>query len=222
MTRVCDIVCSVLGIIVLLPLMVPVMIGLRLTGERHIFYRQSRVGRGNEEFGMIKFATMLQDSPNLFGGTITQRDDPRILPMGRFLRKTKINEVPQLFNVIMGQMSLVGPRPVTRDQYDDYTASVKDAIEKVRPGLTGMASLVFRDEERILDRMEGDRSYNHSKVIAPYKGELEVWFTRQRTLRTYLVLILLTAWSVVRPSSRIWTRAFADLPKPPQAVAKYL
>lgn len=220
--RVCDLLFAVVGTIVLLPLMVPVMIGLKLTGEHDIFYIQTRVGRGGRDFGMIKFATMLKDSPNLAGGTITQKDDPRILLMGRFLRRTKINELPQLLNIMAGQMSLVGPRPVTRGHYNEYTPAMRAEIERVLPGLTGIASLVFRDEESILSRMGGDRRYQHSKVIAPYKGELEVWFTSHRTLRTYFLVITLTACAVVWPKGSLWKVAWPDLPRPPQGLARYL
>src|SRR5207237_6029984 len=87
---------------------------LRVTGEGEVFYRQERVGRGGKRFRILKFATMLKDSPNLSGGDITVDKDPRVLPCGHFLRKTKINELPQLLNVIDGDMSIIGPRPLRR------------------------------------------------------------------------------------------------------------
>lgn len=202
--------------------MIPIMIGLKLTGEHYIFYLQSRVGKGGKEFKVIKFATMLKNSPNLPGGVLTQKNDPRILPMGNFLRKTKINELPQLINIFLGDMSFVGPRPQARRHYDLYSAKVKTAINLVPPGLTGIGSVVFRDEESLLDRVPGDRDHFHDAVIAPYKGQLEIWFTRHRNLRTWFLLILLTAWAVVKPSSSAWKRFFPDLPKAPAALRDYL
>ena len=157
MKRCFDIVFSLTAIIILLPFMLPIMIGLKLSGEHYIFYRQPRIGKNGQAFKVIKFATMLKDSPNLPGGFITQKDDSRLLPMGRFLRATKINELPQLWNVLIGQMSLVGPRPVVAQHLDLYTAEIRGAILSQRPGLTGLASLIFRNEEMILDKMTGNR-----------------------------------------------------------------
>ena len=217
-----DVLFSSLAIVVLLPFMIPVMVGLKLTGEHYIFYRQPRVGFGGKDFDALKFATMLKDSPNLVGGVLTQKDDPRILPMGKFLRKTKINELPQLVNVFMGQMSFVGPRPQARKHYDLYSAEVKAMIDAVPSGLTGIGSVVFRDEETILDEVPGDRDHFHDTVVAPYKGELEVWWTGHRTVGNYFKLIFLTAWSLVRPRTKLWRSWFADLPEIPEVLAKYL
>ena len=111
MIRFFDIIFSAFAILILLPFMIPIIIGLKLTGEHDVFYRQTRIGKDGKSFGVWKFATMLRNSPNMTGGVLTQKDDPRILPMGKFLRKTKINELPQLINVLFGEMSFVGPRP---------------------------------------------------------------------------------------------------------------
>ena len=106
-TRFFDVLFSGGAIVVLLPFMIPIMIGLKLTGEHDIFYMQDRAGKGGKPFKMLKFATMLRNSPNLAGGLYTAENDPRILPMGKFLRKTKINELPQLINIFKGDMSIV-------------------------------------------------------------------------------------------------------------------
>ncbi len=217
-----DILFSLSALIVLLPFMIPIMIGLKLTGEHYIFYLQPRVGKHGMEFMLIKFATMLKDSPNLFGGLLTQKDDPRILPMGKFLRKTKINELPQLINVLIGQMSLVGPRPQARVHYELYDEEVKKSIRDLKPGMTGIGSLVFRSEEAVLDRITGDRCYYHDNIIAPYKGELEVWYAKHRTIFTYFLLIFLTAWSVIFPDSKLHWKFFKDLPPPPPSLSPYL
>jgi len=198
--------------------MIPIMIGLKLTGEHDIFYRQNRVGKGGKDFKVLKFATMLRNSPNLPGGVLTQKNDPRILPMGGFLRKTKINELPQLINILKGEMSFVGPRPQARVHYELYSPAVKQAIDRIPPGLTGIGSVVFRDEETILDRIEGDRDHFHDVVIAPYKGELEAWFAEHRTLYLYFVLIALTAWCVIFPRSMLYTKLLRGLPPMPDAL----
>jgi len=202
--------------------MIPIMIGLKLTGEHYIFYLQPRVGKGGKPFNVFKFATMLKDSPNLPGGFITQLNDPRVLPMGYFLRKTKINELPQLLNIFIGQMSIVGPRPIVEQHIALYPDIIRNEVLKMTPGLTGIASLVFRDEEGVLDRFGGDRKFVHDTVIAPYKGELEVWWTRNRTISNYLKLIFLTAWALVSPRTKLWKSWFHGLPEVPNKLEKYL
>lgn len=222
MIRLLDLLLSCVAVLVLLPFMIPVMLGLKMTGEHHIIYLQTRVGKGGRDFKVIKFATMLKDSPNLPGGCITQQDDPRVLPLGGFLRKTKCNELPQLVNIILGQMSFVGPRPVVRRHVELHSEEVRAALLSITPGLTGIGSVVFRDEEGILDRCGKDRKHFHDTVITSYKGDLEVWFTKHRTVRTWLVLIALTAWAVVRPSSKAYRKVFRDLPVPAGEIEGHL
>ena len=217
-----DIVFSALAIVVLFPFMIPIMIALKLTGEHYIFYLQPRVGKGGKDFKVLKFATMLKDSPNLPGGVLTQKNDPRILPMGRFLRKTKINELPQLANIFIGQMSVVGPRPQARQHYELYSDAVKREIDKVPPGLSGIASIVFRDEEAILDRFETNRDHFHDTIIAPYKGELEVWWVQHRTLANYFKIIIMTVIVLFAPHSRLYHKWFRDLPTPPKELQEVL
>ena len=200
MIRTFDLVLSSLAIVGLLPLLIPVMLLLKLTGEREVFYLQERIGRGGEPFRVFKFVTMVKGSPNLPGGYLTRKDDPRVLPVGRILRKWKINELPQLLNVWLGQMSFVGPRPQAKVHYDLYDHSQKRAIDRQRPGLTGLASLVFRDEEEVLAKLGTDADYYHDYVITPYKGELEKWQADHTTIRNYWKMILLTMMSVVRPN----------------------
>jgi len=213
-----DLLFSSIAMIILFPFMLPIMIGLKLTGEHYVFYLQPRVGTGGRDFLVFKFATMLKDSPTLAGGVLTQKNDTRILPMGKFLRKTKINELPQLINIFLGQMSFVGPRPQARRHYELYSVPVRKAIDAVPPGLTGIGSVVFRDEESILDEVSEDRDHFHDTIIAPYKGDLEVWWTKNRTYGNYFKLIFLTAWSLVSPRTSLWKTWFKDIPKPPTAL----
>ena len=221
MQRLLDIVLSGLALMVLSPLLVPIAIALRCTGEGEVFYVQERVGLGGKAFGLYKFATMLKNSPNIGTGTVTLKLDPRVLPLGRFLRKTKINELPQLLNIFRGDMSVIGPRPQTRRCFDAFPAASQAEILKVRPGLSGIGSIVFRDEEELMHASaEPERFYDD--VIMPYKGLLEEWYVAHRGLRTYLLCIFATAWVVLFSTSRIMRRIFPGLPEPPVALVDML
>lgn len=210
-----DILFSLLAIIALFPFMLIVMIVLKLTGEHCVFYKQPRVGRDGKIFYVLKFVTMLKNSENMPGGVLTQKNDPRVLPFGKFLRKTKINELPQLINILVGEMSIIGPRPQAKRHYDLYAQHVKDAINQIPPGLSGIGSVVFRNEEGLLDNVGGDRDAFHDTVIAPYKGELEVWFSQHRNLKNYFKLIWLTVKVVINDKNSGWYTAFKDLPAIP-------
>ena len=214
MQRLLDIVLSGLALLVLSPLLLPVVLILRLTGEGEVFFRQDRIGLHGKTFGLLKFATMLKNSPNLGTGTVTVKDDPRVLPFGRFLRKTKLNELPQLLNIFTGDMSVIGPRPQTRRCFDAFPARSQEQIVKVRPGLSGIGSIVFRDEEDLMHASaEPERFYDED--IMPYKGALEEWYVAHQGLWTYLCSIVVTAWVVVFPASTVFWRVFRDLPLPP-------
>ena len=217
MQRLLDIVFSGLALLVLSPLLVPVAIALRLTGEGEVFFIQQRVGRGGQPFGLYKFATMLKDSPNIGTGTVTVKGDPRVLPLGRLLRKTKINELPQLLNILKGDMSIIGPRPQTRRCFDAFPPKSQAEIVKVRPGLSGIGSIVFRDEEELMHAStEPERFYD--EVIMPYKGALEEWYVAHQGLWTYLAAIFATAWVVLLPKSQLVWRLFPGVPSPPESL----
>lgn len=220
MKRLFDIVSSFSAILLLFPLLFPVMIILRFTGEGYIFYSQKRVGKGGESFDLLKFATMLKDSPNMAGGDITMGMDPRVLPFGRFLRKTKINELPQLFNILKGDISVVGPRPLTPKNYAYYNEEVKEAISSLKPGLTGIGSIVFRDEESILANSPKAPLDCYREDISPYKGELEIWYGNNQSFITDMKLIFLTAWVIVFPESRLYEKILKGLPERPDFLMK--
>ena len=214
--RCSDIVSSLIALLILSPLLIPIVIGLKLTGEGYIFYFQERVGRKNKLFNIYKFATMLKDSVNMKGGLITTKKDPRITPMGGFLRNSKINELPQLLNILFGHMSVVGPRPVMQKSFDQYPDDVKKVIYNVKPGLTGIGSLIFRDEEELITRVRdsGDDTWAYYKdVIYPHKGQLEQWYQENYSFWTDLKIIIATAWAVIRPKSDIAYRWFNGIPK---------
>jgi len=219
MQRLFDVIFSALALLVLSPLLVPLMILLRLTGEGEIFFVQQRVGLDGRSFGLLKLATMLKNSPHIGTGTVTVKGDPRVLPVGKFLRKTKLNELPQLINILKGDMSIIGPRPQTQRCFDAFPKVVQVQIVKVRPGLSGIGSIVFRDEENLLHGHEQQERY-YDVVIAPYKGALEEWYVDNQGLRTYFLLILLTVWVVLLPKSPIVWRVFGTLPSPPGELAE--
>ncbi len=221
MQRFFDIVLSAAGLVLLSPLLVPVAIILRCTGEGEVFFKQNRVGRCGEMFGLYKFATMLKDSPNLGTGTVTVKGDPRVLPVGRLLRKTKINELPQLINILVGDMSVIGPRPQTQRCFDAFPAKSQDRINTVRPGLSGIGSIVFRDEEEMMDSAEDPNAF-YDNIIMPYKGELEEWYVANQSTMLYLKLIVLTVYVVIFPTSNtVWT-AFPSLPRPNAQLRPFL
>lgn len=217
MQRLLDILFSGLAILVLSPLLVPIMIALRLSGEGEVFYLQKRVGRGGRHFGVYKFATMMKNSPSIGTGTVTVKDDPRVLPLGRMLRKTKLNELPQLLNIINGDMSIVGPRPQTQRCFDAFPRASQEKIVQVRPGLSGIGSIVFRDEEDMM-HASGEPERFYDEVIMPYKGRLEEWFVLNQGLRTYFMCIVVTLWVVLFPRSSLVWRVFPTLPEPPAEI----
>jgi lipopolysaccharide/colanic/teichoic acid biosynthesis glycosyltransferase len=221
MIRLVDFVATTIALALLSPLLLVVMIVLRFTGEGEVFYLQERVGSGGEPFRVFKFATMLKESPNLAGGYLTQKDDPRVLPVGRFLRKWKINELPQLANVWLGQMSLVGPRPQAAVHYNLYNDEQKAAIDSLKPGLTGLGSLIFRDEEGLLDRSGLDFDYVHDELITPYKGDLELWYAENRSIGLYFRILLFTAISVLSPGGS-YLEEFPGVPQPPSELEALL
>jgi len=197
-TRLCDIVISSLALTILLPFLIPICIILRLTGEGEVFYKQERIGQNGVPFSLIKFATMMKASPQLGAGAFTITDDPRILPLGRILRKTKINELPQIINILIGDMSIVGPRPLMQKQFRFYEEDARRKIFSRRPGLTGIGSLVFRDEERFFDGSSNPEEIYRTK-ISPAKEILELWYAENSNLALYFFLIFMTALAVMFP-----------------------
>ncbi len=219
--RFLDILLSALALSLLLPLLIPVALILRFTGEGEVFFSQKRVGKDRNLFNLLKFATMLKNSPNLGSGTVTLKDDPRVLPMGKFLRKTKINELPQLINILKGDMSLVGPRPQTPRCFEAFPKNLQPIIYSVRPGLSGLGPIVFRDEETILVKNQNSVEF-YDQVIAPYKGKIESNYVNSISLFLYFKILFITGWVVFFPYSKIVWKMFPNLPCPPDSLKKSL
>ena len=156
---------------------------------------------------------MLKNSMNMGTGSITIKNDFRVTKVGKFLRITKINELPQLFNILKGEISLVGPRPLVEKDFFAYPETVRNSIYNVKPGLTGIGSIVFRDEESIISNAKDENPHEfYKRVIAPYKGALEMWYHEHKTFTLDLQLIFLTAWVILFPNSKLHHKLFRNLP----------
>lgn len=206
-----DFLFSLIAIIILLPFMIPLILILLFSGEHEVFYGQKRIGYKNKEFRIWKFATMIKDSPNIGTGEITLRNDPRVTKVGGFLRRTKINELPQLLNVLFGDMSIVGPRPLMKKSFEQYAEDVKAVVYNSPPGITGVGSVIFRDEEKIVSESK-DIQETYRKIF-DYKGKVEQWYQNKKSFYTDLMIIFLTAWSLLFPFSHLIYKVFPSLPK---------
>ena len=212
--RTLDFIVSFIVVFLLLPFLLPITIVLRFTAEGEIFYLQDRMGFKNHKFKIFKFATMLKDSLNLGTGSITLTGDFRVTSIGKYLRSTKINELPQLYNILKGDISIVGPRPVLEQDWLLYPETIRNKIYDVKPGLTGIGSIVFRDEESIISAVKDEDLHEfYKRVIAPYKGELEMWYQSNNSFFLDLQLIFMTAWVILVPTSKLYEKWFKDLPK---------
>lgn len=213
--RIVDIIFALILILLLSPLLLAVTVILRFTGEHEVFYLQNRIGHKNKPFKIFKFATMLKASPTMGTKSITLRNDPRVTSVGKYLRMAKINELPQLFNVLLGHMTLVGPRPFVDDTFAAYPEHVQQRIYDCNPGLTGTGSIIYRDEEEIISSSELPPAVCYRTVIAPHKGELELWYQDNRSLLVDFFLLILTTLSIVYPKAGdllyVW---FPSAPRP--------
>lgn len=185
--RALDIVISSIALVLLSPALLLIALAIRFTSPGPALYSQARVGRGGRTFRLLKFRSM-RSAMN--GAPITADDDRRITPVGRFLRHRKLDELPQLVNVLRGDMSLVGPRPEVPEFVAHYTEEQKQVLS-VRPGLTGAATLAFRHEEKLLAGRPNVVDYYLAEVM-PAKLEIELRYLRQRSLLTDVLLLLRT------------------------------
>jgi len=211
--RIIDIILSLFALFVLLPLFIPIILILKFSSEGEVFYFQERKGYNQTKFKIWKFATMLKDSMNLGTQSITLKNDFRVTRPGKFLRKTKINELPQIFNILKGDISIVGPRPLVDKTFNAYSEKIKSKIYNIKPGLTGIGSIVFRDEESLISSVKGEDPHQfYKRVIAPYKGELEMWYQKNMSLILDFKLIFLTAWLIIFSESKLYEKWFKNLP----------
>ncbi len=187
--RIFDVVFSLLGLLVSSILMVIIAILIKLDSSGPVIYSQWRVGKNGRLFKLYKFRTMVKDADKI-GGTVTTADDPRITRIGKILRKFKLDELPQLWNVLKGDMSFVGPRPDVPG-FADKLKGRDRIILSVRPGITGPATLKFRNEEELLKQQENPEEYN-LKVIWPEKVRLNREYVENYSFWKDIKYILLT------------------------------
>lgn len=189
-----DIVVSLLGILVTSPILLVVSLLIKLTSKGPVFYKQERIGKNEKPFRILKFRTMVVNADTQ-GLKITVDGDKRITGVGEFLRKSKLDELPQLFNVLFGQMSLVGPRPEVKEYVDLYTEQQKKVLS-VRPGITDYASVCFRNENEILAQAE-DPQKEYIEHIMPLKLRYNQKYIEEMGVFTDLKLIFLTVYVIL-------------------------
>ena len=187
--RLFDFIFSLIGVIILLPLFAVVVLSIKLDSKGPVFYRGLRVGRYGKNFRIYKFRTMVQNAEKL-GGSSTPDDDPRLTKMGKFLRNYKLDEAPQLFNVLKGEMSFVGPRPQVPEDVALYTEKEK-ALLSVLPGITDYASIRFHNEGEIL-KGSPDPNKAYVEKIRPEKINLGLQYVQTHSLWVDIKIIFLT------------------------------
>lgn len=216
--RILDLFVAIFALIVLSPIFIVSILILSVTGEREVFYPQKRVGLKQKDFKMWKFATMMKDSEKIGNKDMTLRNDPRVTKFGKILRITKINELPQIFNVISGDMSIVGPRPLLRVSFEMYKPEHARSVYNSKPGITGIGPMLLRDEEKIVsdatEKGADPREFYKNKIY-PYKGEVEMWYQAHKSIWTDILIIFLTAWVIVFSKSNLPYKVFKSLPPRP-------
>lgn len=189
-----DTLVALAGLILLSPLILVIGTLIKLDSPGPVLYRGDRIGQGGAPFKILKFRTMVVNADKM-GPALTHGGDPRVTRMGRFLRNWKIDEIPQLINVVRGEMSLVGPRPESPGYVRHYTPEQRQVL-RVRPGITGYTQIRFRHEETLLAQFT-DREEAYLRVIMPHKLALDLEYLEKRTFITDLALIAQTAWAVL-------------------------
>jgi lipopolysaccharide/colanic/teichoic acid biosynthesis glycosyltransferase len=193
--RAFDIVLSGLGLLILSPIFLLIAILVKRDSPGPVFYRGIRLGRGDKPFSILKFRTMHEEAASYAGPPLTAEDDPRITPLGKWLRDTKLNELPQLWNVLVGGMSLVGPRPEEPSLAQAWPLDVRAEVLSVRPGITSPASVLFRDEEKMLSA--GRLMDTYLMDILPFKLRLDLLYVRHRSLLLDLDVLFWTFLAVL-------------------------
>jgi len=188
--RVFDLLGASLALLLLSPLMLTIALAIKLDSRGPVFFRQQRVGRHGVPFRIHKFRSMVADAPQR-GPALTVGDDPRITRVGRWLRRTRLDELPQLFDVLAGRMSLVGPRPEVPQYVAHYPPQLRERALSVRPGITDPSSLLYLDEAELLARA-ADPEREYIEVILPRKLQCAADYAAQANLRSDLGVLLRT------------------------------
>jgi lipopolysaccharide/colanic/teichoic acid biosynthesis glycosyltransferase len=197
----------------LCPLLISISFILFLTGEHKIFHFSNRVGLNKKIFNMVKFSTMLKNNPNINTLEIKLKDDPSILPIGRFLRKTKIDEIPQLLNILKGEMGFIGPRPLLPRYFNYYTPQQQEMISLMKPGITGIGSIYFRDEASLIEQSCLLSEQHYELFIAPQKAALEKWYYENMSVCLDIKILLCTLLVIFNRKSKAPRKLFKGLPE---------
>ncbi len=194
MKRIFDFVASLVGLIVLSPILILIALWIKLDSSGSVFYRQVRVGLNGLPFRIHKFRTMNVNAE--LNGSLTVGADSRITRSGHFLRKYKLDELPQLIDVFLGRMSLVGPRPEVKEFMDEYPADIRKKVLSVRPGITDLASIEMMDENQLLGKYE-DAKQGYINVILPIKQKYYLDYVEQQNFWIDLKIIFFTLKKIV-------------------------
>ncbi|MFN4033336.1 MAG: sugar transferase [Fimbriimonadales bacterium] len=195
--RTVDSLVAAVGLLILAPLFVLIAALVRLDSPGSVFFAHERVGRGGRKFKVLKFRTMIADAPKR-GASITAGHDPRITRVGRILRQTKLDELPQLWNVLKGEMSLVGPRPEVEKYVQLWEPALREIVLSVRPGITGLTQIRYRHEERLLAQHADPEQY-YRETLLPLKLQSDVEYVQRRSL-------WFDAWLLARTAVALFER----------------
>lgn len=211
--RAADILFSILGIILSAPILILCIVLLFLTGETSPIFTTYRVGKKGALFRMFKLRTMASAKGKSVS-PLTAYNDSRVSFLGRILRFTKVDELPQFFNILNGDLSFVGPRPMLPQVFLMYDKNTQDILNQIRPGVTGIGSIVFRNETALFAKVsKRDYEQFYRENIAPVKGELELWYFSNRSFKVDFKLLVLTVVAVFYGQVKGLHRYFKGLPK---------
>jgi lipopolysaccharide/colanic/teichoic acid biosynthesis glycosyltransferase len=208
-----DIFFALIILLVSSPFWLSIVIILAMFGNQKVFYFQKRVGKNNKPFYLWKFQTMTPHKETTGNGLLSIKDDSRVTKLGRYLRKTKLDEIPQLVNILRGEMSFVGPRPLIYTWFKMYDSDIQKRIYISTPGLTGVGSLVFRNEETLLANCGINPHEFYKNTILPYKGICEIWYLEHRNIFIDIKLLALTVIMPFLQKNTDETKWFKGLPK---------
>jgi len=211
-----DVFLSIILLLIFLPFFFIIAVYLKLSGHK-IFFLQARVGKNKKLFRLIKFTTMRKDSELVALNDVSFNDDNRYFAVGKFLNKMKINEFPQLLNVLKGDMSFIGPRPLVEETFFDYyPRDYQELLASIRPGLSGIGSIFYANEENLRKKTTISNEEFARKYLFPYKSRLELWFVNNYNVSNYFKLIFMTVWVIIFPNKNILFSVFKTLPPPPE------
>jgi lipopolysaccharide/colanic/teichoic acid biosynthesis glycosyltransferase len=206
-----DISFSILGIIIASPILVVAIICLLFSGESSPIYVSYRVGKGGNLFRMFKLRTMRSNNSKN-SSPLTGYNDNRVSSLGRFLRFSKIDELPQFFNILNGDLSFVGPRPMLPEVFMFYSEPIQEKLNRIRPGVTGIGSIVFRNEGSLFKGLKVSYEEFYKDQIAPVKADLETWYTKNMSFKTDVKILIFTVVAVLYGQVKSVEKRFENLP----------